>query len=98
MSILSKLKKLPDDNKKIFAGSLALILTILIILFWVAFGPEKKDNSQDIKNVLDDMQIDSFKESVQKSIDDFNTAKEQLWGTISTSTVSTTTATTTNQN
>ena len=92
MKILVTLKKLPDEKKKMFAGITALILTILIIIFWVAFGPKKKDNGPDLKAIIPDEEINSLKQSVQKSIDDFNTMKDQIYGTTtSTSTISTTT-------
>jgi hypothetical protein len=103
MSMLDTLKKLPEDKKKMISAGIAFILTCIIAISWFAFVPKKNNNSWDPGSILDDSQINSFKASVQKSLDNFNAMKDQLFGTTSTSTnasstdpISTTTSTTTN--
>ena len=105
MSVIEKLRKLPDDKKKMVAAGIALFLTVIIAGSWFAFGPKKNNNNADLKPIIPDEQLNALKASVQKSIDDFNTAKDQLFQMVastsalknSTSTISTTTATTTHK-
>lgn len=98
MKFLDKLKKMPDENKKIFSGIVALFLTIIIMTLLFAFGPKKKDNVSDIKPIFQDEQIETLKQTVQKSLDDFNQVKNQLYATSTNVTISSTTSATSTSN
>lgn len=95
MSLIEKLRKLPDDKKKMVSAGIALFLTIIIAGLWFAFGPKKNNNSTDLKAVIPNEQMQALKDSFQKSIDQFHVLKDQIMAGTSTSSASTTTSTTT---
>lgn len=107
---MDKLKKMPDNDKKVFSIIAAFILTGIIAVSWFAFGPKKNNNGFDVSAILRDTQINTLQNSVQQSIDQFSTMKNELFAsatnaeipdsTTSTSSIDTvgTTSTTTNLN
>jgi hypothetical protein len=93
---MRKLKNMSDEDKKIFAAVIAFILTIIIASAWFLFHPQDIDIGIHAP-VIPTSQINSFEQSWQASMDQFNQLKAEIFGTTTatttaaTSTISTTT-------
>ena len=98
MNIIDKLRKMPDSKKNTFAIVAAFFLTLIVSVSWFAFSPKKPDNVWDVKSIFKDVPVASLQESLQKSEDNFNVLKNQIFGTTTSTTTNITQASTTEIN
>ena len=88
MSVLGKIRQMPDNQKKILSLAVAAALTILIVLTFFSIG----DKTSADQSVIEDDTLSSIspiqliKDEVSKAFSNFNEAKDGLKSTITEST------------
>ena len=73
------LKKWPDEKKKTFSVTIAVIITIVLAAGW--FFVKSKISYFNEKNPEEERAVDDLKQSLYQVSDKFNEAKNQYFGT-----------------
>lgn len=99
MKIIEKIKKWPTDKKRFFSISIAVFLTILIIVLNSAVNTVWKENKQKNNSIYKNSQIKQIQESFSEIINNANKTLDDLKANNLATTTSQTTQTenTTNQ-
>jgi len=79
MGLLTKIREMPDNKKKIFSLVTAIILTLIIVVVWFSFTNVSSPNSVNEENKLSSfspMQV--IKDEFSKAFSNFKSTTENI--------------------